>query len=281
MFINFYFETEREIDMREKHQLVVSYTHPNQGSNLQPRCVPWPGTEPATLGVRDDAPTAGATRPGQEALFRERGPKSKASFPLCHGTSQASPSPRPATHNSEFTCSRPRSAIKVVRLVVSGLSLQTSISMEDHVRELLGWQWLLDKMSCWAHFWAGLQPRDPQATSQPTCPPRTNEQSAGRHWCFRRIAGSLGHNQGNLRDRLWEATVGRKEGGDPSLWKTWETFLPTLGQLQSLPPEEFRPCCGLQKWWSWQTWLPPSVRPTLPHPTTAPTPPSPPSPPSP
>ena len=31
---------ERKVDVRDKHQLVASCTHPNQGSNPQPRYVP-------------------------------------------------------------------------------------------------------------------------------------------------------------------------------------------------------------------------------------------------
>ena len=33
-------ERERNIDAREKHQLVASHMHPNWGSNLQPKHVP-------------------------------------------------------------------------------------------------------------------------------------------------------------------------------------------------------------------------------------------------
>ena len=33
-------EKEKNIDGREKYQLVASQMHPNQGSNLQPRYVP-------------------------------------------------------------------------------------------------------------------------------------------------------------------------------------------------------------------------------------------------
>ena len=39
----------REIDVREKQRSVASHVHPNQGSNLQPRCVPWWGVEPSTF----------------------------------------------------------------------------------------------------------------------------------------------------------------------------------------------------------------------------------------
>ena len=39
-------ERERNIGVREIHQLVASYTHPHQGLNPQPRHVPWPGIEP-------------------------------------------------------------------------------------------------------------------------------------------------------------------------------------------------------------------------------------------
>ena len=43
---------ERE---RKKHWLVASCMHPVQGPNLQPRCVPWPGIEPATFHIVDNA----------------------------------------------------------------------------------------------------------------------------------------------------------------------------------------------------------------------------------
>ena len=47
---------ERNIDGREKHRLVASCTHMDQGSKLQPRCVPRLGINPATFQLRDDAP---------------------------------------------------------------------------------------------------------------------------------------------------------------------------------------------------------------------------------
>ena len=40
---------ERNVDVREKHQFVVSCICPYQGSNLQTRHVPWLGTEPTTF----------------------------------------------------------------------------------------------------------------------------------------------------------------------------------------------------------------------------------------
>ena len=43
-------ERERNIDVQEKHQLVAPFSHtPSRGPGLQPRHVPWPGTEPATF----------------------------------------------------------------------------------------------------------------------------------------------------------------------------------------------------------------------------------------
>ena len=33
-------EREKERDVKQKEQLVVSHTHSDWGSNLQPRCVP-------------------------------------------------------------------------------------------------------------------------------------------------------------------------------------------------------------------------------------------------
>ena len=43
-------ERERNINVREKHQLVAFCMHaPNPGPGLLPRRVPWPGTEPVAL----------------------------------------------------------------------------------------------------------------------------------------------------------------------------------------------------------------------------------------
>ena len=42
-------ERERNIDVREKHWLIASPTHPYWGPNPQPRCVPWQGMEPVTF----------------------------------------------------------------------------------------------------------------------------------------------------------------------------------------------------------------------------------------
>ena len=42
-------ERERSINMREKHQLLASCTHPNQGPNPKPRHVPRRGIKPATF----------------------------------------------------------------------------------------------------------------------------------------------------------------------------------------------------------------------------------------
>ena len=55
-------EREKNIDVREKHQLVVSCTHLecgdhmclDQGLNLQPRHVPWLGVEPTTSWLQDN-----------------------------------------------------------------------------------------------------------------------------------------------------------------------------------------------------------------------------------
>ena len=54
-------EKERNIDVREKHQSVASHIHSNRGPNLQPRRVPWLGTEPATLWSTEQCPTHWAT----------------------------------------------------------------------------------------------------------------------------------------------------------------------------------------------------------------------------
>ena len=48
---------ERNIDVREKHQLVASHIYNDQGLNLQPRYVPQLGTEPATSWLWEEAPT--------------------------------------------------------------------------------------------------------------------------------------------------------------------------------------------------------------------------------
>ena len=45
-------EKERNINVREKYRLVASCTCPDWGSNSQPRYVPWPGIERATLWLR-------------------------------------------------------------------------------------------------------------------------------------------------------------------------------------------------------------------------------------
>ena len=47
--------------MQEKHRLVVSCTHPDQGLNLQPRHVPLPGTELATFCFAGWCPNKWAT----------------------------------------------------------------------------------------------------------------------------------------------------------------------------------------------------------------------------
>lgn len=55
---------ERSIYVKEKHWSVASHMHPPR-----PRCVSWPGIEPATSGALDNSPTNWATRPGPETLF--------------------------------------------------------------------------------------------------------------------------------------------------------------------------------------------------------------------
>ena len=47
---------ETNINVREKHQLVASCKHLDQGANLQHRYVPWLGIEPAPFRLWDDAP---------------------------------------------------------------------------------------------------------------------------------------------------------------------------------------------------------------------------------
>ena len=53
----YWFERERNIDLREKHQLDACHTCPDWGSNTQSRYVPWLGIEPTNFGVWDNAPT--------------------------------------------------------------------------------------------------------------------------------------------------------------------------------------------------------------------------------
>ena len=50
-------ERERNTDVREKHLLVASSTHPQQGSNPQSRHLPCLGIKPATFGVENNALT--------------------------------------------------------------------------------------------------------------------------------------------------------------------------------------------------------------------------------
>ena len=42
-------ERERNINVREKHQLVAFCRHPNQGPNPQPRHEPWVRIKPTTF----------------------------------------------------------------------------------------------------------------------------------------------------------------------------------------------------------------------------------------
>ena len=42
-------ERERNIDVKEKHQLIASHMCPDWGLNLQPRYVPWPRNKPMTF----------------------------------------------------------------------------------------------------------------------------------------------------------------------------------------------------------------------------------------
>ena len=50
-------EWKRNIDMREKHQLVASSTYPDLGRNLQPRHVPWSGIKLVTFCFAGRNPT--------------------------------------------------------------------------------------------------------------------------------------------------------------------------------------------------------------------------------
>ena len=73
---------ERErLHVGEKHQSFASHLCLDLGSNLQPRYVPWLGTEPITFGVQDNTPTNWATWPGLFVLpwysYPARFPKSK------------------------------------------------------------------------------------------------------------------------------------------------------------------------------------------------------------
>ena len=70
---------ERYMDVREKHQLIVSYTFSDWGSNPQPRHVPWPGIEPSTFQLKDDAPTNWATLSRAILIFKDEGISSQIS----------------------------------------------------------------------------------------------------------------------------------------------------------------------------------------------------------
>ena len=48
---------EGNIHVREKHQLLSTLTHLDQGLNPQPRHVPCLGIKPTTFLLHDDAPT--------------------------------------------------------------------------------------------------------------------------------------------------------------------------------------------------------------------------------
>ena len=50
-------ERERNMDVREKHSLVASCTHPDQEPNLQPRHEPWRAIKPATFHFTGRCPT--------------------------------------------------------------------------------------------------------------------------------------------------------------------------------------------------------------------------------
>ena len=54
-------ERERNISVWEKHWSVASRTCPNQGPNLQPRHVPWPGIKLATLSFAEGRSSNWAT----------------------------------------------------------------------------------------------------------------------------------------------------------------------------------------------------------------------------
>ena len=58
-------EKERNINVREKHRLVASYTHPNQVQTCNlGMCSDWE-SEPQPFGVWDDTPTSWPTQLGQ------------------------------------------------------------------------------------------------------------------------------------------------------------------------------------------------------------------------
>ena len=61
-FLRFYLFIFREKEREgEKHWLVASCTHPNQGLNLKPGHVPWQGIIPATFCFAEQFPANGAT----------------------------------------------------------------------------------------------------------------------------------------------------------------------------------------------------------------------------
>ena len=67
---------ERNIEGREKHQLVASHTcldwasyTPRAGLNLRPRPVPWLGIELSTFQFQEDAPTNSHARQDPVSSF--------------------------------------------------------------------------------------------------------------------------------------------------------------------------------------------------------------------
>ena len=60
---------ERDISVRKKCQWVASHTLSYWGLNSQPRHVPWPGIEPPTFWLWNNAPTNWATWPGLTFLI--------------------------------------------------------------------------------------------------------------------------------------------------------------------------------------------------------------------
>ena len=69
-------ERERERERWEKHWLVASHTHPNQGSTLSIGMCPDQGLNLQPFGVQDDTPTNWAIWPRREPIFITTNPKS-------------------------------------------------------------------------------------------------------------------------------------------------------------------------------------------------------------
>ena len=86
---------ERNIDAREKHQLVASHRLPDQGSS---RRVPWQGIKTTTFQLQDDSPTKWVTPDRASMLIF----KWLASLPSMEGRQQSHYNGRWPKHNPHW-----------------------------------------------------------------------------------------------------------------------------------------------------------------------------------